>query len=173
MLAEQRAWRTFASLRRQSRVPDVRMLHEFRARLGVAGFRRINQHLLQPMVESNAWREGSVGLIDATDLPAACVALKSTGQYSADRAALGGCTLNTGQSRCFVGYKNHTLRLWLHDYTVGVRLVPLVIWVTPANVSEGGLLVPSLHYCQRQWDWCPPLVVADMGYLEAEEAPVP
>jgi hypothetical protein len=52
-------------------------------------------------------------------------------------------------------------------------LVPLVIWVTPANVSEGGLLVPSLHYCQRQWDWCPPLVVADMGYLEAEEAPVP
>jgi hypothetical protein len=37
MLPEQRAWRTFANLRRQSRVPDVRMLHEFRARLGVAG----------------------------------------------------------------------------------------------------------------------------------------
>jgi len=45
--------------------------------------------------------------------------------------------------------------------------VPLVSWVTPANVSEGGLLVPSLHYCQQQWDWCPPLVVADMGYLGA------
>ena len=40
-------------------------------------------------------------------------------------------------------------------------------WLTPANVSEGGLLVPSLHYCQQQWDWCPPLVVADMGYLGA------
>lgn len=93
---------------------------------------------------------------------------KSTGQYSAQRAALGGRTLKTGQSRCFVGYKKHTLRLWLHDHTVGVQLVPLVSWVTPANVSEGGLLVPSLHYCQRQWDWCPPLVVADMGYLAAE-----
>jgi hypothetical protein len=58
--------------------------------------------------------------------------------------------------------------LWLHDYTVGVQLVPLVSWVTPANVSEGGLLTPSLHYCQRQWGWCPPLVVADMGYLAAE-----
>jgi hypothetical protein len=58
--------------------------------------------------------------------------------------------------------------LWLHDYTVGVQLVPLVSWVTPANVSEGGLLVPSLHYCQRQWAWCPPLVVADLGYLAAE-----
>jgi len=44
----------------------------------------------------------------------------------------------------------------------------LVSWVTPANVSEGGLLVPSLHYCHRAWDWCPPLVVPDMGYLAAE-----
>ena len=67
-----------------------------------------------------------------------------------------------------MGYKKHTLRLWLHDYRVGVLLAPLVSWVTPANVSEGGLLVPSLHYCQRQWDWCPPLIVADMGYLAAE-----
>jgi hypothetical protein len=67
-----------------------------------------------------------------------------------------------------VGYKKHTLRLWLHDYRVGVLLVPLVSWAAPANVSEGGLLVPSLHYCQRQWNWCPPLIVADMGYLAAE-----
>lgn len=93
---------------------------------------------------------------------------KSTGQYSAAGAALGGRTLKTGQSRCFVGYKKHTLRLWLHDYRLGVLLVPLVSWVTPANVSEGGLLVPSLAYCQQQWDWCPSLVVADMGYLAAE-----
>ena len=93
---------------------------------------------------------------------------KSTGQYSAAGAALGGRTLKTGQSRCFVGDKKHTLRLWLHHCRVGVLLVPLVSWVTPANVSEGGLLVPSLHYCQRQWDWCPPLIVADMGYLAAE-----
>ena len=90
---------------------------------------------------------------------------KSTGQYSATHAALGGRTLKTGQSRCYVGYKKHTLRLWLHHYTVGVQLVPLVSWLTPANVAEGGLLVPSLHYCQQQWDWSPPLVVADMGYL--------
>lgn len=46
-------------------------------------------------------------------------------------------------------------------------MVPLVSWATPANRSEGGLLVPSLHHCQRQWEWCPPLVVADMGYLGA------
>ena len=92
---------------------------------------------------------------------------KSTGQYSATHAALGGRTLKTGQSRCFVGYKKHTLRLWLHHYPVGVQLVPLVSWVAPANVSEGGLLVPSLRHCWRRWDWCPPLIVADMGYLGA------
>jgi hypothetical protein len=100
--------------------------------------------------------------------PPAWASKKSTGEYSADRAALGGRTLKTGQSRWFVGYKKHTLRLWLHDYVGGVLLVPLISWATPANVSEGGLLVPSLHYCQRQWDWCPPLIVADMGYLAAE-----
>ena len=99
--------------------------------------------------------------------PPVSASKKSTGQYSAAHAALGGRTLKTGQSRCFVGYKKHTLRLWLHDYPAGVQLVPLVSWVTPANVSEGGLLVPSLHYCQQRWDWCPPLVVADMGYLAA------
>jgi hypothetical protein len=100
-------------------------------------------------------------------LPPVSASKKNTGQYSAAHAALGGRTLKTGQSRCFVGYKKHTLRLWLHHYAVGVQLVPLVSWVAPANVSEGGLLVPSLHYCQRQWNWCPPLVVADMGYLGA------
>jgi hypothetical protein len=100
-------------------------------------------------------------------LPPVAASKKSTGQYSAARAALGGRTIKTGQSRCFVGYKKHTLRLWLHHYPIGVQLVPLVSWVTPASVSEGGLLIPSLHYCQQQWDWCPPLVVADMGYLGA------
>src|SRR5664280_859383 len=99
--------------------------------------------------------------------PLVAASKKSTGRYSAARAALGGRTLKTGQSRCFVGYKKHTLRLWLHHYPVGVQLVPLVSWVAPANVSEGGLLVPSLHYCQQQWVGCPPLVVADMGCLGA------
>jgi hypothetical protein len=76
MLPEQRAWRKFARLRRQDQVPGVRVLHEFRARLGVAGLRRINAQLLQPVIDQYAWRESSVGLIDATDLPAACVGFK-------------------------------------------------------------------------------------------------
>ena len=46
--------------------------------------------------------------------------------------------------------------------------MPLVSWVAPANVSEGGLLVPSLHYCDQRWAWWPRQVVADMGYLAAE-----
>src|ERR1017187_4150355 len=72
MLPEQRAWRKFAGLRRQTQVPGVRVLHEFRCRVGVAGLRRINQHLLAPLVAAYAWQPWSVGLIDATDLPAAC-----------------------------------------------------------------------------------------------------
>ena len=93
---------------------------------------------------------------------------KETQRYTAHRAALGGRTLKTGQSRCFVGYKKHTLRLWWREHTAAVLLVPLVSWVAPANVSEGGFLVPSLRYCERRWSWWPQIVVADMGYLAAE-----
>ena len=139
LLPEQRAWRKFAGLRRQTQVPGVRVLHEFRGRVGVAGLRQINAHLLAPLLAGYLWQPWSVGLIDATDLPAACGGFKkSTRQYSAAHAALGGRTLKTGQSRCFVGYKKHTLRLWRHHYLAGVQLLPLVSWVTPANVSEGG-----------------------------------
>ena len=93
---------------------------------------------------------------------------KSTRRYSAAGAALGGRTLKSGQSQCFVGYKKHTLRLWVTKYQRGVLLVPLVSWCSPANVSESGLLVPSLAYCVRRWAWRPDYVVADMGYLGAE-----
>ena len=46
--------------------------------------------------------------------------------------------------------------------------MPLVSWITPANVWDGNLLVPSIHYCDRRWAWWPRHVVADMGYLGAE-----
>ena len=81
---------------------------------------------------------------------------------------MGGRTLKTGQSRCFVGYKKHSFRLWWRPCRQAVLLVPLVSWVTPANVSEGRLLVPSIHYCDQRWAWWPRQVVADMGYLAAE-----
>lgn len=93
---------------------------------------------------------------------------KTTGLYSAQRAALGGRTLKCGQSRFFVGYKKHTFRLWLRGYRPGVLLVPLVSWVAPANHGEGGFLKPSVAYCQRRWRWHPDIVVADMGYIDAD-----
>ena len=45
--------------------------------------------------------------------------------------------------------------------------MPLVTWVAPANHGEGGLLKPSVIYCQRRWHWYPNIIVADMGYIEA------
>ena len=81
---------------------------------------------------------------------------------------MGARTLKTGQSRWFVGYKKHTLRLWLPTVHPAVTLVPLVSWVTPANVAEGGLLVPSLRWCRRHLGWWPGMVVADLGYVSAE-----
>lgn len=50
-----------------------------------------------------------------------------------------------------------------------MTLVPLVSWLTPANVAEGKLLVPSLRWCARHLGWWPGLVVADMAYRAARD----
>ena len=92
LLPEQRAWRKFAGLRRQTQVPGVRVLHEFRGRLGVAGLRRINEHLLEPLLAGYLWQPWSVGLIDATDLPAACVGFKKKHRAILRRARRAGRT---------------------------------------------------------------------------------
>ena len=76
LLPEPRAWRKFAGLRRQSRGPDVRMMYQFRCRVGGAGLRRIHQQVLTPLLAGYLWQSWSVGLIAATDLPAACVGFK-------------------------------------------------------------------------------------------------
>lgn len=76
LLKEQRAWRRFARLSHRERVPDVRMLHEFRARIGVGGLRRINQQLLKPLLGEVLQRPDNIAIIDATDLPASCTVFK-------------------------------------------------------------------------------------------------
>ena len=93
---------------------------------------------------------------------------KETKTYTAHRAGMGQRTFKTGQSRWYVGYKKHTLRLWWREHEASVLLVPLVSWITPANFFEGALLAPSLHYCQRTWQWWPKIVVADMSYMAAK-----
>src|SRR5688572_22446681 len=74
-------WRVhlLALLPQRHRVPDVRMLHEFRDRLGVSGARRINERLLEALLESIDPALPAVGLMDATDLEAACRGSKKNG----------------------------------------------------------------------------------------------
>lgn len=76
LLREHRSWRTFARLRNRLRVPDVRMMHEFRQQLDLAELRRVNEHLLGPLIEGTAGFAKTVALIDSTDLPAATNAYK-------------------------------------------------------------------------------------------------
>jgi hypothetical protein len=114
LLPEQPHWRAFAHLPSQRRLPDVRMLHEFRASLGVSGLRQINDGLREGLIEQAAGWEQTVALIDATDLPASCGGFKKkrpgltplTGRHSEDalskpgRAAALSATKNT---RCACG----------------------------------------------------------------------
>jgi hypothetical protein len=77
-LPENRAWRTFARLRNLRALPDVRMLHEFRQRMRLSQLRAVNEHLLQPLLETTGALAKTVALIDSTDLPAATNAYKKT-----------------------------------------------------------------------------------------------
>lgn len=90
---------------------------------------------------------------------------KKRNGFSAHKAALGGRTKKTGQSRWFIGYKKHTLRLWLAHYSESVLLVPLVTWVAPANRGEALFLWPSLRHCAQRLRWLPKWVVGDMAYI--------
>src|SRR5678815_6016050 len=56
--------------------------------------------------------------------------------WSAHKANLGARSLKPGTTRFFVGYKKHSLRLWLPEYSDAVLLVPLVSWAAPASVPE-------------------------------------
>lgn len=76
LLSEQKAWREFAHLPHRHRVPDVRMLHNFRAQLGVSGAREINELVVGRLLQSWDPQRAAVGLIDATDLEASCVGSK-------------------------------------------------------------------------------------------------
>ena len=86
LLSEQRAWRSFARLRHRHEVPDVRILHAFRARMGVRGLRQINEVLLQPLIQIASLWENATALIDATDLPAACKGFKKRHRHLHRRA---------------------------------------------------------------------------------------
>lgn len=85
-LLEQRPLRRFARLPNERAIPDVRMLHEFRWRLGSGGWRSINDHLLARVLETAPLRDKTVALIDATDLPASTQDKKKTVSLGAPRA---------------------------------------------------------------------------------------
>lgn len=78
LLTEHRPWRRFARLSNRHEIPDATLLHDFRTALGVRGLRRINTHLLGPLLHSSALGSTTVAVIDATDLPAATSAYKKS-----------------------------------------------------------------------------------------------
>ena len=79
LLPEQRAWRKFAQLPNRYRLPGPSQLHEFRERMGVSRLRQINEYLLGPLLAGLLPERRTIGLIDATDLPAATSAYKKRG----------------------------------------------------------------------------------------------
>lgn len=90
---------------------------------------------------------------------------KSSSSCSAKRATVGARSVKSGQSCWFIGYKKHTLRLWIGLPERPVLLVPLISWAAPANRCDVLFLEPSLRLCQKLFHFLPDLVVADLAYL--------
>ncbi len=78
---------------------------------------------------------------------------------------IGGRSRKDGQSRYYVGYKKHTLRLWLRQHQSCILLAPLISWAAPANRDDSVFLEPSIRYCAQHLDWTPDIVVGDMAYI--------
>lgn len=78
---------------------------------------------------------------------------------------MGGRSLKSGQSRWYIGYKKHSLRLWLPYFKNHIVLVPLVSWAAPASRGECLFLAPSIHYCTKALNFTPDIVVGDMAYI--------
>jgi hypothetical protein len=76
LLPENKPWRSFAQLRNRWNIPDAKMLHQFRDRMGVMRLRHINHHLLRPLLTGLDCFPKSVAVMDATDLPASTSAYK-------------------------------------------------------------------------------------------------
>ena len=76
LMKEQCGWRKFARLQNRFQVPVASQLHDFRQLLGVAGLRRVNEHLLRSLLDSFPGDRMAIGLIDSTDLPAATSSFK-------------------------------------------------------------------------------------------------
>jgi hypothetical protein len=75
------------------------MLHEFRARVGVSGLRRINEQLVKPLLGQVVERLDTIALIDATDLPAACTAFKKRKPLPIPQSAPPSVTVRSKQAR--------------------------------------------------------------------------
>jgi len=121
LLREQRPLRSFARLRNRFAIPDVRMLHEFRERMDLAKLRRLNVHLLRPLLQGAGSFAKTVALIDSTDLPAATNGYKknlrantSPTEPTSGRVAVKmvrvDTTSDTRSTPCDFGFANTLLR---------------------------------------------------------------
>lgn len=73
--------------------------------------------------------------------------------------------MKSGQSRWFIGYKKHTLRLWLSQITDRIVLAPLISWAAPASRGDCLFVEPSVRYCARVLHFTPDIIVGDMAYI--------
>ena len=144
-----------------------------------SGFEKITHLITATLLQVLSLPKIKVAIPDATDMPANCRGFGKKNVPVLPHAPVGKSTppmgqpreserKKSGQSPYFVGYKKHTLRLWI-KIKGSNRLVPLVSFMESANVFEGYFLKPMIQKSQDEFALSMDIVVADMGYLGGDQ----
>jgi hypothetical protein len=170
VMKHHRPYREFYLLANQHQSSIMHMFSEFRSYLGASVFREIS-HLLFLMVcvvvGTPDFVVESAGFNRFTStLPRVFKKKIISQRYSAKHAAKGSRTKKTGQSPYFIGYKKHTLRLWIR-WKRRVLLVPAINIVKPANVADVTMMPYFLEQAIQKVPFPIHTIVVDKGNIDA------
>lgn len=161
-----------------NKVPSKGRLSEFRKFSNLNFFEDLKKALLKKLEKMKVFDNDILILIpDSTDQPANCKGFgkkicdcntnkcKCQKKYTASESTMGGRTKKPGQTKTFIGYKKHTLWIWLSYYS---KLLPISSVTKTAIYPDSKGYLENIHFAKSVFPEKTILSVADMGYIDSE-----
>lgn len=175
-LKDDKKLRKFCCLR-FNKVPSKGRLSEFRKFSNLIFFEDLKKSLLKKLEKMGVFDNDILILIpDSTDLPANCKGFgkkicncktkkcKCQKKYTASEATMGGRTKKTGKTQTFIGYKKHTLWIWLSYYS---KLLPISSTTKTAIYPDSKGYLENINFAKSVFPEKEMLSVADIGYIDS------